>query len=57
MSHLIAMAELPPEILVLILKKLGFKSLTFARGTCKMWKSVIDEFRLLQSSLSKFQIL
>ena len=56
-SHFITMAELPPEILVLILKKLGFKSLTYARRTCKLWKSVIDEFQLLESSLSKYQIL
>ena len=45
---------IPTEILVMILKKLGFKSLSFARLTCKKWKKVIDEFGLYKSSIGKF---
>ena len=46
---------LPTEILVMILKKLGFKSLSFARLTCKEWKKVIDDFGLMKPALGKFK--
>ena len=48
---------LPTEILVMILKKLGYKSLSFARFTCKNWKKVIDEFGLAKAALGKFEII
>ena len=47
---------IPTEILVMILKKLGFKSLSFARLICKKWKKVIDEFGLAKIALGKFKI-
>ena len=46
---------LPIEILVMILKKLGYKSLSFARLTCKEWKKVIDDFGLAKAALGKFR--
>ena len=46
---------IPTEILVMILKKLGFKSLSFARLTCKEWKKVIDDFGLAKAALGKFR--
>ena len=39
---------LPQEILVMIFKKLGYKSLNFARDSCKHWRKVIDDFNLLE---------
>ena len=47
---------LPTEILVMILKKLGFKSLSFGRLTCKKWNKVIDDFGLAKIALGKFKI-
>ena len=43
---------IPEEIFVMILKKLDFKSLAMARGTCTEWRNVIDGFELL--SLKNF---
>ena len=47
---------LPTEIFVMILKKLGYKSLGNARLTCKEWKNVIDDFGLMKPALGKFEI-
>ena len=38
---------IPEEIFVMILKKLDFKSMALARGTCTEWRNVIDGFELL----------
>ena len=48
---------LPTEILVMILKKLGFKSLSNAILTCREWKKVIDDFVLVKPALCKFKKL
>ena len=45
---------LPPEILLMIFKKLAYKSLVIARRTCKQWKHVIDEFKLVEDASCKF---
>ena len=45
---------LPPEILLMIFKKLAYKSLVIARRTCKQWKHVIDEFKLVEEASCKF---
>ena len=47
---------LPTEIFVMILKKLGYKSLCNASLTCKKWKKVIDDFGLMKPALGKFEI-
>ena len=47
---------IPIEIFVMILKKLGYKSLGNARLTCKKWKKVIDDFGLMKPALGKFEI-
>ena len=47
---------LPTEIIVMILKNLGYKSLGNARLTCKEWKNVIDDFGLMKPALGKFEI-
>ena len=47
---------LPTEIFVMILKKLGHKSLGNARLTCKEWKNVIDDFGLMKQAFGKFEI-
>ena len=47
---------LPTEILVIILKKLGYKSVSFARLTCKKLKKVIDDFGLAKDALGNFKI-
>ena len=44
---------IPQEILVMILKKLCLKSIGIARGTCKKWKNVIDDFKIRQPYLCK----
>ena len=46
---------LPKEILVMIFKKLGYKSLSVARDSCKTWRKVIDDFNLLEPASSKSQ--
>ena len=47
---------LPQEILVMIFKKLGYKSLDHARDTCKHWRKVVDDFNLLEPASSEYQI-
>ena len=47
---------LPTEIIVMILKNLGYKSLGNARLSCKKWKNVIDDFGLMKPALGKFEI-
>ena len=47
---------LPKEIFVKILKKLGYKSISFARLTCKRWNRIIHNFGLIKIALSKFEI-
>ena len=44
---------LPSEIFVMILKRLCYKSINLARGTCTHWKSVIDSFNLVEESWGK----
>ena len=46
---------LPQEIIVMIFKKLGYKSLDHARDTCKHWSKVIDDFNLLEPVSSEYQ--
>ena len=45
---------LPTEILKIILEKLDFQSLGHAKQTCKQWKVIIDEFKLVHHVSSKF---
>ena len=45
---------LPIEIFVMILKKLGYKSLGKAKLTCREWKKVIDDFGLRKFAIGKF---
>ena len=45
----------PQEIIVMIFKKLGYKSLDHARDSCKHWRKVIDDFNLLEPASSKSQ--
>ena len=47
---------LPTEIIVMILKNLGYKSLGNARLTCKEWKNAIDDFGLMKPAFGKFEI-
>ena len=47
---------LPREVFVNILKKLNYKSIVVAKRTCKEWKKVIEEFKLVELASSKFQI-
>ena len=44
---------LPLEIFEKVLKKLGYKSLKTARGTCKQWRKVIDDFKLVENASCK----
>ena len=44
---------LPQEIIVMIFKKLGYKSLDHARDTCKHWRQVVDGFKLLEKASGK----
>ena len=45
---------LPQEILVMILKKLGYDSISVARSTCQNWRKVIDDFKLMKTAASKY---
>ena len=45
---------LPTEMLKKILEKLDFKSLVFAKQTCKRWKEIIDVFELDKQASRKF---
>ena len=44
---------LPTEIFEKVLKKLGYKSLKTARGTCKQWRKIIDDFKLVKHASCK----
>ena len=44
---------LPQEIVVMIFKKLGYKSLDQARDTCKNWRKIINNFKLLEKASRK----
>ena len=44
---------LPSEIFVMILKRLCYKSINLARGTCTHWKNVIDSFNLVEEIWGK----
>ena len=46
---------LPTEVLVNILKRLDFKSIMNAKRTCKEWKKIIEDFKLVEAATSKFQ--
>ena len=49
---------LPEEILVMIFKKLDYKSLGLAHKTCKKWRNLIEGFNLFSlRNFSKFQNL
>ena len=45
---------LPKEIMVIILKKLDYTSIKVAKGTCKKWKEIIDDFRLVENASCMF---
>ena len=45
---------LPPEILLMIFKKLSYKNLVIARRACKQWKHIIDEFNLVEAASCEF---
>ena len=47
---------LPQEIFVLILKKLGYKSVINARSTCYQWNRIIDDFKIVKIVLSKYNV-
>ena len=38
---------LPQEIFVMVLRFLDYRSIITARGTCKTWRSIIDQFHLI----------
>ena len=49
---------LPEEILVIIFRKLDYKSLTLAHEICKKWRNLIEGFNLFNlRNFSKFQDL
>ena len=45
---------LPQEIFVIVLKKLGYDSISVAQSTCQKWKKVIDDFKLMKVAASKY---
>ena len=45
---------LPTEMLKKILENLDYKSLHFAKQTCKLWKDIIVEFELVKKASGKF---
>ena len=47
---------LPLEVFVKVLKKLGYKNIRTAKGTCKKWVQVIQGFRIVEAILSKLPI-
>ena len=47
---------LPPEILKNILKWLDIKNLVKARLTCKRWKLIIDNCKIMEEALSKISM-
>ena len=47
---------LPAEIFVNVLKRLDFKSIVNAKKTCKKWKKIIENFKLVEGASSKFEL-
>ena len=45
---------LPIEMFKKILEKLDIKSLFFTKQTCKHWKKIVDEFKLVEKVSSKY---
>ena len=45
---------LPLEMFKKILEKLDIKSLFFTKQTCKHWKKIVDEFKLVEKGSSKY---
>lgn len=45
---------LPLEMFKKILEKLDIKSLFFTKQTCKHWKKIVDEFKLVEKVSSKY---
>ena len=48
---------LPNEIFVKILRMLGYKSIKNALATCKRWKQIIDDFKIVEAVFSKLNLL
>ena len=46
---------LPKEMFMIIFKNLGYKRLSSAKGTCKYWHKLIDDFKILERASRKFQ--
>ena len=44
---------LPTEIIVNIFKRLDFKSIVNAKRTCKNWKKIIEDFKLVEEASMK----
>ena len=44
---------LPNEIFVKILKMLGYKSIKNALATCKRWKQIINDFKIVEAAYCK----
>ena len=45
---------IPTEMLKKILENLDYKSLHFAKQTCKLWKDIIEGFELVKKTSGKF---
>ena len=45
---------LPTEILRKILENLDYKSLCFAKKTCKLWKEIVVEFGFEKKASGKY---
>ena len=52
--HVSTIEVFPTEMLKKILDKLDFKSLCFAKQTCKRWNEIIEKFELSNQASSKF---
>ena len=48
---------LPTETFVNILKRLDFKSIINAKGTCKQWKKIIENFKLVEEASMKIKCI
>ena len=44
--------HLPTEVLVNIFEKLDYKSIINAKRTCKQWKKIIEDFKLVEAASS-----
>ena len=47
---------LPLEVFVKVLKNLGYKNIRTAKGTCKKWVQIIEDFKIVEAILSKLYI-